>query len=157
MQGLREPLGGSADESIAGAIEMNPLMKKLPRVTVNYTTPQIVNLEVTIGESSRNSVDSIDSTVQFKTLLMNNNSKQIDVNPMQLNNSYVAVNSVIDRKAAAQSASSTSAATTTCGATTTISSSTASGSAKFTGQVQVKVSVRLQSLISLLLFEEKKS
>lgn len=73
-------------------MEMNP-MKKLPRV--NYTSHQM-NVEVAVGEVSRSS-HNIDKTVQFNSL-MKSVSKPIDMNAIQLNNSYVAVNSCIDNK-----------------------------------------------------------
>lgn len=79
---------------------MNP-MKKLPRVAMNYTTHQIVNLDMSVGEASR-SAHSIDKTVQFSSLLKNN-TKPIDMNTLQLNNSYVAVNSCMDNNKAVTS------------------------------------------------------
>lgn len=68
-------------------------MKKLPRV--NYTSHQM-NVEVAVGEASRSS-HSIDKTVEFNSL-MKSVAKPIDMNAIQLNNSYVAVNSCMDSK-----------------------------------------------------------
>ncbi|KAJ6635666.1 hypothetical protein Bhyg_14252 [Pseudolycoriella hygida] len=67
--------------------ELNP-MKRLPRLaTSHYTSHQYLNLEMM--EASR-----IDKTVQFNSL--KNGSKPTDMNAIQLNKSYVAVNSCID-------------------------------------------------------------
>ena len=60
----------------------------------NYTTHQILNLDVSVGEASRSSAHSIDKTIQFSSLM----NKPIDINAVQLNNSYVAVNSCMDGK-----------------------------------------------------------
>lgn len=63
-------------------------MKRLPRLGVNYTSHQYLNLEM-MSEVSR-----IDKTVQFNSLKSAN--KPADMNNIQLNKSYVAVNSCID-------------------------------------------------------------
>lgn len=65
-------------------------MKKLPRV--NYTNP-VLNVDINVGESSRSN-HSIDKTVQFSSLM----NKPIDINTVQLNNSYMSVNSCMDGK-----------------------------------------------------------
>ncbi|KAG4080259.1 hypothetical protein HA402_010751 [Bradysia odoriphaga] len=62
-------------------------MKRLPRLGVNYTGHHYLDLEM-MNEASR-----IDKTVQFNSLKSGN--KPSDVN-IQLNKSYVAVNSCID-------------------------------------------------------------
>lgn len=71
-------------------------MKKLPRVAMNYTTHQILNVDVSVGEPSR-SAHSIDKTVQFSSMLKSS-SKHLDVNTVQMNNSYASVNSCMDSK-----------------------------------------------------------
>lgn len=73
-------------------MDINP-MKKLPRV--NYTSHQM-NVEVAVGEASRSS-HNIDKTVQFNSL-MKSVAKPMDMNTIQLTNSYVAVNSCMDNK-----------------------------------------------------------
>lgn len=65
-------------------------MKKLPRLGMNYTSHQYLNLEM-MPEVSR-----IDKTIQFNSL--KSGSKATDINAIQLNNSYVAVNNCIDSK-----------------------------------------------------------
>lgn len=102
--------------------ELNP-MKKLPRVAVNYTTHQLMTLDVSVGEpmsSARSSVQHqhiVDKTVDFNAMLKK--PPTIDSNPVQLKNSYPDVNSCIDQSSMAAAAIAAASASTAISATST--------------------------------------
>lgn len=80
-----------------GGTELNP-MKKLPRIAVNYTTHQLMTLDVSVGEHQH----IVDKTVDFNAMLKK--TPIIDSNPVQLKNSYPAVNSCMDQSSVAVAA-----------------------------------------------------
>lgn len=92
--------------------ELNP-MKKLPRVAVNYTTHQLMTLDVSVGEprSSAQHQHIVDKTVDFNAMLKK--PPLIDSNPVQLKNSYPAVNSCIDQSSIAAAAIAAASASNT--------------------------------------------
>lgn len=104
-----------------GGTELNP-MKKLPRVAVNYTTHQLMTLDVSVGEpmSARSLAQHqhiVDKTVDFNAMLKK--PPIIDSNPVQLKNSYPAVNSCIDQSSMAAAAIAAASASTAISATST--------------------------------------
>lgn len=97
-------------------------MKKLPRIAVNYTTHQLMTLDVSVGESMSRSQTQhqhiVDKTVDFNAILKK--PPIIDVNPVQLKNSYPAVNSCIDQTSVTAAAAATSTAAANATTTTPI-------------------------------------
>lgn len=96
---------------------------------------KIANVKLEIGEGSRLVAHNIDTTVGLCSFFTNGNkNKQTDTNPVQLKNSYPAVNSVIDKKTSIL----TSTATTVKAATSlTLSNNNSSNGAKLTQNIQV--------------------